>query len=137
VNPGLDEDKPELGIPVLAVALQMLPDGHGLLDQMVDVLRQVGGGALGLEDAQDLVSGHEPDLCHTVGITKDDSDLGRGQTLLGQLEDLVLDVIRRELEPGRHRATVRQSRLGNSLSGGVHATHDEGLKGTAPNAVEL
>ena len=32
MDPGLDENEPELGILVLAVALQMLTDADGLLD---------------------------------------------------------------------------------------------------------
>ena len=32
VDPGLDENEPELGVLVLAVALQVLADAHGLLD---------------------------------------------------------------------------------------------------------
>jgi len=32
VDPGLDENEPELGVLVLAVALQVLADANGLLD---------------------------------------------------------------------------------------------------------
>ena len=130
MDPGLDENKPELGILVLAVALQMLADGDGLLDQVVDVLGQGRGHPLGLEDAQDLVAGHESDLCDTVGVTEDHADLGRGQTLLGKLEDLVLDVVGGQLEPCGHGATVREGGLGDSLAGSVHATHGETLRST-------
>lgn len=49
----------------------MLPDGHSLLDQVVQVLRQVRGEALGLEDPQDLVSGDEANLSHTVRVPQD------------------------------------------------------------------
>ena len=34
-----------------------------------------------------------------MGIPEDDTDLGGGQTLLGQLEDLVLHLIAGDLEP--------------------------------------
>ena len=42
--------------------LQMLPDADGLLDEVVDVLRELGGEALGLEDPQDVVAGDEAEL---------------------------------------------------------------------------
>ncbi len=38
VDPGLDENEPELGVLVLPVPLQMLADGDGLLDEEVHVL---------------------------------------------------------------------------------------------------
>jgi hypothetical protein len=88
VDPRLDENEAELCVPVLSVALQVLADAHRLLDEVVDVLGDVGREALGLEDAEDLVAGDEADLGDSVAITEDDSDLGGGQALLRQLEDL-------------------------------------------------
>lgn len=52
----------------LPVPLQMLPDSHGFLDQVVEVLGQVRGQALRLEDSQDLVACDETHLGHTMGI---------------------------------------------------------------------
>lgn len=49
----------------------MLPDGHGLLDEVVQVLGQVWGQTLGLEDPQDLVASDETHLGNTVGIPQD------------------------------------------------------------------
>ena len=43
VHTGLDQDKPELGIAVLPVPLQVLAHGHSLLDEAVQVLRQLRG----------------------------------------------------------------------------------------------
>jgi hypothetical protein len=57
--------------------------------QVVDVLGKIRGQTLGLEDAEDLVAGDEADLGDSVAVSEDDSDLGRGHALLGQLEDLV------------------------------------------------
>ncbi len=62
VNPGLDENEPELGVLVLPVPLQMLADGDGLLDEEVHVLGQVGGQSLRLQDAEDLVASDEANL---------------------------------------------------------------------------
>lgn len=55
----------------LSVSLQMLPDRHSLLDKVVQILRQVRGQTLGLEDPQDLVAGDETHLGNTVGIPQD------------------------------------------------------------------
>merc|ERR1719250_227528 len=41
VDPALNQNEPELGIPVLPVPLKMLPDGDGLLDQVVAILGQL------------------------------------------------------------------------------------------------
>ena len=101
--------------------------GHSKAYQVVDVLREIGGKSLGLEDAEDLVSGDESDLGNSVAVPEDDADLGRGQTLLGQLEDLLLDVVGGQLQPGGDCAAERQSRLGNTLARCVHTTHDGGL----------
>ena len=38
-------------------------------------------------------------LGNSVRVPKDDSDLGGGQPLLGQLEDLVLHLVRSDLQP--------------------------------------
>lgn len=52
----------------LSVSLQMLPDCHSLLDEVVEILGQVRGQTLGLEDPQDLVASDETHLGHTMGV---------------------------------------------------------------------
>ena len=93
--------------------------------QIVDVLGEVRGQSLGLQDPEDLVAGHEPNLGDAVAVPQDDANLRRGQTLLGELEDLLLDVIRGQLEPGGNGAAEGQSRLGDTLARCVHTTHDD------------
>ena len=73
MNTGLDQNEPELGIAVLAVALKMLANGNGLLDQEVQVLRQLGSESLLLEDAQHLVASDETDLGNTVRVSQNDT----------------------------------------------------------------
>ena len=51
------------------------------------------------------------------------SYLGGSKTLLGQLVDLVLDIIAGELEPGGDRPSVREGTLGDTLAWCVHTTH--------------
>ena len=73
MDTALDENETELGVAVLAVALQMLADAHGLLDQMVEILGQVWREALGLQYAQDLVAGDESNLGNSMRVTKNDT----------------------------------------------------------------
>jgi len=127
VDPALNQNQPELGISILPVPLKMLPDGDCLLDQMVAILGQLWSHALALQDAQDLVTGDEPDLGNTMRVPEDNTNLGRGQALLSQLEDLVLDLIAGDLQPLRNRPPVRQCRLADALSRCVHPTHTDSL----------
>ena len=62
-------------------------------------------------------------LSDSVGIPENDTNLGGSQTLLGELEDLLRHLVARHLHPSRHRAPVRQGRLGDTLSRCVHTTH--------------
>ena len=62
MDSGLDENKTELGIPVLPVLLQMLADGHGLLDEEVQILWNIGSQTLGLQDTQNLVASNKTHL---------------------------------------------------------------------------
>lgn len=109
MDPALDENQAELGILILSVSLQMLPDCHSLLDEVVKILGQVRGQTLGLEDPQDLVASDKTYLGHTMRVPQDNTDLRGGQTLFGQLEDLLFDIIGCELQPSRNTAPVRQS----------------------------
>jgi hypothetical protein len=68
----------------VAVALEVLADGDGLLDEVVEVLGDLGGKAVGLEDAEDLVTGDGLDLGNTVRVAEDNADLRGGQSLAGE-----------------------------------------------------
>lgn len=61
-----------------------------------------------------------------MGVTEDDTDLGRGSTLLGQLADLVNDLLGGGLEPRRGVAAVGDRRGGDTLSLGVKTAHFDG-----------
>lgn len=45
VDAALHENETELGVAVLPVAVQMLAHGHGLLDELVQILGDGGGEA--------------------------------------------------------------------------------------------
>jgi hypothetical protein len=72
---------------------------------------------------QDLVASDKTHLSNSMRVPEDDTDLGWSHTFLGQLEDLILDLVTSQLEPVWNRTTIRQSRLGNTLTGSVHTTH--------------
>jgi len=125
VNTRLNKNQAKLGILVLSVSLQMLSDLNGLLDEHVKILWDIRGQAVGLEDSNNFLSSDGTDGGDTVGVTKQDTNLRRGQTLLGELADMVLDVLSGELEPSRRCALVRHGTLRDTLSWSMHATHDE------------
>ena len=51
------------------------------------------------EDTKDLITGDESDLGDAVRITEGNTDLGRGQTLTGELADVLDNIIGGGLEP--------------------------------------
>jgi len=89
VNAGLDQDKTELRVLVLAVLLQVLAHCDSLLDEAVEVLREGWGKTLGTEDADNLVASNHLNLGNAVGIPENDANLGRSVTLLGHVADLL------------------------------------------------
>jgi hypothetical protein len=74
------------------------------------------------------VKGGQAHLGDTVGVSEDDTDLGRGETLSSELEDVVADLLGRGLEPRRSGSLVRQSRGGDTLSGSVHSSRAQDKK---------
>jgi len=55
MNSGFSLNKSEFGVGVLSVSLQVLSDGNSLLDQMVEIFRDLWGQTVHLQDAEDLV----------------------------------------------------------------------------------
>ena len=88
MDSALDEDEAELAILILSVSLQVLPNVHGFLDQVVEVLGDLRSETVLLQDSEDLVSSDSLNLRNTVVVSEDDTDLrGRG-ALLGELNNL-------------------------------------------------
>lgn len=94
-----DQNQSELGVLVLSVSLQVLSDRDSLLDQEVQILWDLWGQTVGLQDTQDLVTSDNLGLGNTVRVSQQDTDLGWSQTLSGVLDDLLNNGLRRELEP--------------------------------------
>jgi len=99
MDTALNQNETELGILILAVPLQMLPDLDSLLDKHVQILWDFRCETVGLEDTDNLLSSNRLDLCNTIGITEDDTNLGWGQTFLGQFADVLLNIGRGDFEP--------------------------------------
>jgi len=88
VDSALDEDEAEFAVLILSVSLQVLPNVHGLLDQVVEVLGDLRSETVLLQDSEDLVSGDSLNLRNTVVVSEDDTDLRGGGALLGELNNL-------------------------------------------------
>ena len=69
----LDQNETEFSITVLAIALQMLADGHSFLDQKVQIFRKLGGETFLLQNSQHFVASHKSHLSDTVGVSEDDT----------------------------------------------------------------
>jgi hypothetical protein len=54
---------------------------------------------MGLQDTEDLVTGDEAHLGDTVRVTEGNTDLRGCQTLTGELDDVLNDILRSGLEP--------------------------------------
>ena len=73
MDAALDENQTELRVLVLTVAFQVFADGHGLLDQMVQIFWLARCKTFGFHQSQDFAAGDEASLSNTVRITKDDT----------------------------------------------------------------
>lgn len=71
----LDQNQAELCVAVLSVSLQVLSDRDGLFDQLVQILWDLGGKSIGLENAENFVSGDILDLGNAVRVTQNDANL--------------------------------------------------------------
>jgi hypothetical protein len=117
VDTGLNANEAELGVSVLAELLKMLADADSLLDEMVEVLGNLGGEAGLLKNTEDLGAGDTLNLGDTVGVTKGNTDLGGGGSLLGKLDDLLNDVVGGDLNPAWGGLAVGEAATSDTLSG--------------------
>jgi hypothetical protein len=74
-------------------------------------------------DGERAHTGDDLDLGNTVGVTEDDTDLGWGGALLGELADLVDDLLGGGLEPRGGVAGVGDGGGGDALALAVKTTH--------------
>jgi len=118
VDPALNKNEPEFGVLILPVPLQMLPNCHSLLNQEVQVLRDLrrqpytrtsdasvhhtshitheqssrvtSSLTMGLKDAEDLATSNALDERDAVLVTEQDANLRRHLTLLRSLGNHLL-----------------------------------------------
>jgi len=93
VDSAFDENESELAVLILSVSLQVLSNVDCLLDEVVEVLGNFGSEAVLLEDSEDLVASDTLNLGDAVVVTEDDTNLGGGGTLLGELNNLLYQFI--------------------------------------------
>ena len=61
----------------------MLPDGDSLLDQVVQILGNLGSQTVLLQDSEDFAASDTLDLGDAHSVSKGNTDLGGGAALLG------------------------------------------------------
>ena len=83
VNSALHKNESKLAVLVLSVSFQVLSNIHSLLDQVVEIFRNLRSESIFLENTKNLVASDTFNLRNTVVVSKDNSDLRRGGALLG------------------------------------------------------
>ena len=101
VDSALDKNESEFSVLILSVLLHVLSHVDGLLDEMVEVLGDLGSESVLLQDSEDLIACHSLDLGDTVVVSEHNTDLGGGAALLGELHDLLHEVVGGDLHPTR------------------------------------
>lgn len=89
VDSRFDQNQSKLGVLVLSVSLKVLSDRDSLLDKEVQVLWDLWGKTVRLEDSHNLVTGDNLGLRNSVSISQNDTNLRWSKTLLGVLQNLV------------------------------------------------
>ena len=100
MDAGFDANQAELGVFILAELLKMLADSDGLLDQVVQILGNLGSKTASLQDSENFAAGDSLNLGDSVRVSKGNADLRRGRALLGELNDLFAEVVGADLDPG-------------------------------------
>ena len=108
VDSAFDKNKVKLGVLVLSVLLKVLTHGDGLLDKMVKILWDLWGHTLSLEDSENLGTSDVLHLRDSEGVSESDTDLRWGETLLCELDDMLSDILRLELQPRWRSSLVRE-----------------------------
>ena len=80
-----------------------------------------------LQDTEKM--GWSAHLGDSVRVSEDDTDLRGRETLLGELEDVLADLLRGRLEPRGSGSLVGKRRGGDTLSGSVHSISSNQTRG--------
>ena len=123
MDAGLDENESELGALILAELLQMLPDLESLLDEMVEVLGDLGGKTGLLQDSENFAASDALALGDAVAISESHTNLRWGEALLRELDNLINEVVAGDAHPGWCCFPVREAPTCDSLALRVHSAH--------------
>eukprot|EP00354_Favella_ehrenbergii_P011133 CAMPEP_0170450546 /NCGR_PEP_ID=MMETSP0123-20130129/43_1 /TAXON_ID=182087 /ORGANISM="Favella ehrenbergii, Strain Fehren 1" /LENGTH=136 /DNA_ID=CAMNT_0010711857 /DNA_START=209 /DNA_END=621 /DNA_ORIENTATION=- len=93
VDARLNKNESELGALVRSELLEVLSDLQGLLDQVVQVFGDLGGQTGLLQDSEDFAASDALALGDAVAISESDTNLGRGEALLRQLDNLINEAL--------------------------------------------
>ena len=75
MDAALNKNESELGVLVLSELLEMLPDGDSLLDQVVQVLGNLGSQTVLLQDSEDFATSDTLDLGDADSVSEGNADL--------------------------------------------------------------
>lgn len=116
MNPGFHENQTVSAVLVLPVPFQVTTDVDSLLDQLIEILRDLRSETCSLEDPEDLAPGEGVHVRDAHDITQDHTDLRRSEPTTSEFVDLFLDSIRLVLDPSRGGAAVGERGSGDTLS---------------------
>lgn len=123
VNSAFNENQSVLGSGVLTELVEMFADADCLLDQVVEIFRELRGHSFFLQNAENLGPGDFFNLRHTLHISEVDADLRGGESLLGQFFNELDNVAGSEVNPCWGALAIRKTSSGDALALGVHFRH--------------
>ena len=116
MDAALNKNESELGVLVLSELLEMLPDGDSLLDQVVQILGNLGSQTVLLQDSEDFAASDTLDLGDAHSVSEGNADLRWGAALLGQLDNLLNEVASADLHPGWRRLSVGEASASDTFA---------------------
>ena len=76
MNSRFDENESEFGVFVLSELFEMLSDGDGFFNQVVEIFWNLRGQTIFLQDSEDFATSHSFDLRNTNSVSEGNTDLG-------------------------------------------------------------
>lgn len=93
MDSALYKNQPEFGILIFPVPLKMLADSNSFLDQVIQILRDLRCKTMSFQNSENLASSNTFHLWNSVRVTKNDTNLRWGQTLLRKFADGLINLI--------------------------------------------
>eukprot|EP00344_Euplotes_crassus_P002743 CAMPEP_0197003248 /NCGR_PEP_ID=MMETSP1380-20130617/7570_1 /TAXON_ID=5936 /ORGANISM="Euplotes crassus, Strain CT5" /LENGTH=128 /DNA_ID=CAMNT_0042421695 /DNA_START=36 /DNA_END=419 /DNA_ORIENTATION=- len=111
-------------VHVFVVGFKMLSHGDSLLDEVIQIFWNFWSKSVVLQNSQDLGTSDTLYLGNTVLISKEDTDLGWVESLLGKSDNLVAQVVDGNFQPAWWSSSIREASSGDTFSIGIHSSHD-------------